>query len=127
MSVDRYVTRDRALAARPPHEEVDVPEWGGRVVVRGLTLGERRELLARYPELLERGGADPVRLNDFLLDLLLMTVLGGDGQRLFSDDDREALMSQPPQVIDRLVQKALELSGLTVTGIQAAQANLAAT
>ena len=85
-----------------PREEVDCPEWGGSVLVRGLTLGELSQLTS--------GGGSTIDLNT---TALVACVIGDDGSPVFTKDDIEALKAKNSVPLMRLVQAINRLSGLT--------------
>jgi hypothetical protein len=106
----RLSIRDRAVAARPyKAETVDVPEWDAVIEVRSLPLGERNEMMgevvdeetgkgdfkAMFPALLIRACYDPET-----------------GERVFAEDDAATINGFDSQVVDRVAEVALKLSGL---------------
>lgn len=84
------------------YADVDCPEWGGSVRVRGLTAGERSSV------------ARKVKAND-QQDLEVSVVIFGtvdqNGDRLFTKNDRDQLKQKSNAVINRIARKILELSG----------------
>lgn len=102
---------DRAaiLAARDDRTElVDVPEWGGRVRMRGFTGTERdgweADIIAA-----ERKGLVP---RDIRVRRVAMCLVDEDGKRLFGDRDMAELGRKNGVVIDRLDDVVLRLSGM---------------
>ena len=102
------LTRDRIFAASDlGREVVECPEWGGSVTVRGMTLGERDRFIAA------------VRNDVQHLPALLVALAAIDaktGERLFSDEDVQALAEKSPVAIERVGAVALRLSGLNPEG-----------
>jgi hypothetical protein len=90
-----------------PSKEVAVPEWGGSVLVRGLTAGERDSF-----ELDLRRDADEGRPRNVRGRLVSLCAVDSDGDRLFTDDDAEALSRLHARPVDRLFAVAARLSGL---------------
>ncbi|WP_329214791.1 phage tail assembly chaperone [Streptomyces sp. NBC_01485] len=94
---------------------VDVPEWGGEVLVRGLTGIERDAYEAGIQQI--RPKPDGSREVVFVRDnarakLLVKCLIDEQGNRLFKDTDAPALGKKAGAVIDRLYDVAAELSGM---------------
>lgn len=105
------LTRDAILAALDlPTETVDVPEWGGSVVVRGLNGTDRDAFEA---EMFQSKGKD-TELNRVNLRsrLLVRTVVGEDGKRLFTDTDIAPLGAKSAVALDRVFGVSMRLSGI---------------
>lgn len=90
-------------------ETVDVPEWGGEVLVRELTSAERDQFEIF---ILERKKQDDYR--GVRAKLLSLTVVNEAGERLFSDDDIEALAQKSASAVDRIFSVAQRLSGFGI-------------
>ena len=84
------------------YADVDCPEWGGSVRVRGLTAGERSSVQRK------------IKVND-QQDLEVTVVIFGtvdqNGDRLFTKNDRDQLKQKSNAVITRIAKRILELSG----------------
>jgi len=92
-------------------EEVDVPEWGGSVLVRGMTGAERDafEVAGRDQR---TGQRRPDALSNVRAKLVARCVVDDDGTRLFTDADVAALGEKSGAAIDRVFAVAARLSGL---------------
>lgn len=102
------LSREAILAARDwKEEEVDVPEWGGTVRVRTITVADRMALQAAYKD-----GADGaiVAPEDVRTRMVALTLVDELGHKLFSFDDIEALNEKNPGVIDRIFAVAARLN-----------------
>src|SRR6516162_5882027 len=87
------LSRDDILkAADNEPEEVDVPEWGGSVLVRG---GRRQ--------------VDPANVR---AKLVARCVIDDDGNRLFTDADVAELGGKSAAAVDRVYAVAARLSGM---------------
>jgi hypothetical protein len=95
--------------------EVDVPEWGGSVLVRGLTGRERDayETSLTTERQTKAGVQRGVDLDNVRAKLIARCVVDEDGQRLFKDQDIAALGAKSAVALNRVYDVALELSGLT--------------
>lgn len=105
------LSKEAILAAQDVTTEVvEVPEWGGSVRVRGLTGSERD---AFEGEVIQRNGKD-VKTNtrNIRARLVVLSVVNGDGSRMFSFHDIEALGEKSARALDRIFAVASKLSGL---------------
>lgn len=102
------LSRNEILAAQDlPREEVRVKEWGGTVIVRGLTGAERD---AYEASLLQGRGV--INYENARAKLLVRCLVDEQGERLFSDADVDILGAKSAAVLDRLFSVAARLSGL---------------
>lgn len=113
------------------HEVVEVPEWdSAKVIVRALSAGDWLEYRRRAVQQVqtariaaglsphaEEGQSDPA-LDIFSTPLyafvLARTLFEPPGLRIFTDDDVPELTEAYSPVHDRLVARALELSGVAL-------------
>jgi len=106
--------RETILALKMPMEAVDVPQLGGSVTVRGLTVGERTEI-----EVAGNKGQQ----GKFRSMLLARCIVGDDGKRLFADADEAAIERLPAKPLERLFEAALRLSGYSADEADALEKN----
>lgn len=110
------LTRDAILAARTlPREIVATPEWGGEVMVQGLSARGRDAFEAAIVEI--RGQKRIFHLEDLRARLVALTVVDEAGQALFSEADIRELGQLSAVPIQRIFDVAQRLSGLTQTDI----------
>ncbi|HEV8639646.1 MAG TPA: hypothetical protein VGV13_00930 [Methylomirabilota bacterium] len=105
------LTRDAILAAPDlATERVQLPEWGGEVLVRGLTAQERDEFdLSCF----EGAGRDRrANFANLRARLGARTIVDEAGARLFTDADVAALGGKSGAALDRIYEVAQRLSGL---------------
>ena len=113
------------------HEVMEVPEWdSAKVIVRALSAGDWLEYRHRALQQVEaariaaglspqavEGQSEPA-LDIFSTPLyafvLARTLFEPPGQRIFTDDDVPELTEAYSPVHDRLVARALELSGVAL-------------
>lgn len=113
------LSRDQILAADDlPAEEVDVPEWGGTVLVRGMTGAERDKFEMRM--YLDRDKLDesPVRAR-----VVAWCTLDEDGKPLFTQKDVEWLAGKSGAALDRIFSVAQRLSRVDEKAAKAAEEN----
>ena len=110
------LTRDEILGAEDRQTlEVPVPEWGGSVLVRGLSGTERdqyEESLIRWRAGKGRNVAAVPALNNARAKLVSLAVVNEDGERLFTDRDVAALGEKSAVALERVFDVAGKLSGL---------------
>ena len=92
-------------------EVVNIPEWGGDVVVRCLT-GEERDELEKLTFKEKSDGTREIDLQNFRAKLISLCVVDENGQRMFSSEDALLLSKKSAKAIDRVFVAAEKLSGL---------------
>lgn len=117
--MSKVLTRADVLAAPSVGcELIEVPEWGGAVWVRGLTVRQRN---AYVDSIHEPGpGGAPRRVADWMERLVAMCVVASDTDPtpMFTPGE---LADKPPVVLDRLFKAASRLSGFDLEPEQAAK------
>jgi hypothetical protein len=104
------LTREQILAARrdrKPHR-FEVPEWGGDVFIRVLSAKDQMVL---------SDGVDP---KETPVKVLCYSLVNEDGERLFSDEDFEALADMDWPVIMRVFTESAKLNGLSTKELEKA-------
>ena len=121
-----YLSRDGILAAKDMEtEDVDVPAWGGRVRVRGMTGSERDAFEAAL--LNNKGQADKRYLLNFRAKLVVLCVVDEEGNRLFADADVGLLGKKSASAIELVFDVARRLSGMSQADVEEMEANLSET
>lgn len=118
------LTKDQILDADDLQSQVvPVPEWGGSVLIRGMTGIERDA----FEESLLKGKGKNTKVNmqNIRAKLVAHSVVNGDGERMFSDADVRALGQKSAAALDRIFDVAQELSGITKADVEELAANLA--
>lgn len=106
-----FLTKDQILQANDlPFEDVEVPEWGGKVRVRALTGAERDAFEASI--VVRKGNRAELNPVNMRAKLVALTIVDENGNRIFSDSDIEALGRKSASALDRVFQVAQRLSGL---------------
>lgn len=103
--MNEFLKREAILARQDlPFEDVEVPEWGGTLRICGLSgdaaieYGSRR--LTDNPK------------DNYMADLLALTIVDKDFKPLFTSQDVEALGKKSARVLRRLTLIATRLSGM---------------
>jgi len=106
------LNKDQILKADDlPFKDVEVPEWGGTVRVRAMTGAERESFEAAIYDM--SGEKAKFLRQDFRAKLLCRTIVDEQNKRLFSESDIAALSAKSAKVLDRLMEVAQGLSGLS--------------
>ncbi len=109
----KVLTREDILEAKDEvHQWVDIPEWGGSVVVKGMTGKQRGTFEAALTSTKTKDRQE--NWKRFRAAMLVMCCYDGDGpkaQRIFRKQDIELLNEKSAVPLDRLFQVAQDLSG----------------
>ena len=87
-------------------EVVKVPEWGGDVMVKGLSLADKDEWA---DSILTDGKAN---MKGATARLCALCICGEDGKPMFSSTDITSLQAKSAKALDRVFQVAQRLSGI---------------
>lgn len=121
-----YLDRDAILKASAlKTEDVPVPEWGGSVLVRELRGRERDEFEASLA--VQRGRQMVPDVENMRAKLVALTVVGEDGEPVFTRQDVAALGELSAAALDRVFEVASRLSGLNQDAVEEKAKNSAAT
>lgn len=103
-----FLSKDDILKADDlPVEEVDVPEWGGTVRVRGLTGTERD----RFEFQMAAARKDPSK-SQVRAEIVGRCMVDEDGKRLFTDHEIVKLGTKSGAALDRVFDVVRDLSGM---------------
>lgn len=104
--LDRQAIFDAADIAK---EKVAVPEWGGEVMVYGLTAGEKD---AYEDGMINTSKKSKVTLMGATARLCAMCIRDEKGNRIFTDADVAALGKKSSAAMERISKVAQKLSGM---------------
>lgn len=111
------LTRDAILGATDIEtRSVEVPEWGGYVLVRGLTGRERDSFEQSLIE--TKGRNQKANLTNLRGKLVQLSVVNDAGAKVFSREDVDALSKKSTKALQRIVDVAQELSGLSEDDVE---------
>lgn len=112
--------REKILNAKDIGEKlVEIPEWGVTVKVKGLTGAQRARLFTSNSA--SPSAADIERV---YVDLVILTTYDPEtDEPIFQPADRDMLSQKSGAALDKIVQTALELSGLAPGSLRAAEKN----
>lgn len=103
--------RDQILASDDIAKQlVEVPEWGLTVEVRGMTGADRSSILANALD-------SQTGLVDFRVmypEIVIAAVYDPEtGERVFTANDRDAILTKSATALDKVAQVAMSVGGLT--------------
>lgn len=106
-------------------EAVDVPEWGGAIILRELSAREQSDLTMRRKALTE--DTDINAGVALMVRYIAYAWINEDGTHVLGEDDMDALLDQPVSVLKAISDVALRLSGDMPEAAAEAKKNLSAT
>lgn len=112
-----YLTKQAILdSVDIGYEDVEVPEWGGIVRIRGLS-GDERD---RYEQSLVKFSGSNMQptFSGARARLVAWSIVDGDGNRIFSDREIKLLGAKSAHALERVYEAARKLSGLTEEDIE---------
>jgi hypothetical protein len=102
--------RDQILAVQDiPTQIVEVPEWGVKIEVRGMTGAERTRIM-------DKATADAGEMNLQMIYPEIVIATSFDpltGEQVFVPEDRDILLSKSATALDRVAMVGMRLSGFT--------------
>lgn len=114
------LSRDAILAAQDlQREQVDVPEWGGAVLVSAMT-GAQRDA---WEQAIAGGPGGKVDLANVRARLVAACLVDEGGTPLFSAADLAALGAKSAAALERCVKVAQRLNRLTDDALEQARGN----
>lgn len=112
------LSRDAILNAKDrATKDVDVPEWGGSVRVRTMSGTERDNWEGTIAAMTDKSGK-LTKFDNLRAKLVALTVVDGEGNRLFKDDDIKALGKKSAAALDRVFAAAQSLNGMSNADIE---------
>ena len=120
MTTPHYLTREEILNARDrKSREVPAPEWGGTLLVRGLSGSERDQFEIMTAVRRSDDAEDNLKhLRGLLASMTIVLPVDPDDEskgyvRVFSEDDVVALGEKSARPLDLVFEVAASLSGIS--------------
>lgn len=98
----KYLGKDLILGAQLKTKEVEVPEWGGSLLISESSLATMQEISDLRTE---DKSASEISAFWFVLH-----VVDEDGERVFSKDDIPALLGKSSEVLQRVTREIIDFS-----------------
>ncbi len=111
------LTKDAILKSKDLKiEKVDVPEWGGHVLIGTMPGTERDDFEAETYQM--KGKDVTVNRRNFRARLLYRTICDEQGNPIFTRKDVDALGSKSSKALDRCFSVAQKLNGLGAEDVE---------
>ena len=108
------LTRDLILRATDiKNTRIDVPEWGGSILVRGMNALQRDTMMKSIDP-----KQDPVPDSQLKAYLCAHCIVDDLGNSLFTDADIELLQQKNPLALDRVANEILRRSCIGVDAVE---------
>lgn len=113
--------KDKALARRGQRQlqKVEMPDWGEPVYIKGMSAAEKDDFEAAQVSLNAKGKA----LHNFRARLVVATACDEQGNRVFSDEDVDALGELPAKDVAKLFDVATKLNGMSKEDVEDLEKN----
>jgi hypothetical protein len=104
------LNREKLLKAKVdvPRETVDLPEFKGSVIIKGLTGKEQ----SAFHKLIRTKGAQ-VDEETFTAKLVVLCMVDDKGERMLKDHEWELVYDWPTSVYNRITAAAMRVNGLS--------------
>jgi hypothetical protein len=102
--------RDKILAAADiPSEVITIPEWSVDILVKGMSAGERLHLQkVSYDQ-----ATGQVHMEKMYPDIVVSCCHDPEsGEPIFTDADKDAILSKSSAAVEKIAEVGLRLSGL---------------
>jgi hypothetical protein len=124
--MSKYLTRDRILAVQDfATEVVDVPEWGGQVLVRELSASEVEKI--GFDMATPDGGIDARKARGIMAQVVAWATIDEGNEPIFTKNDLRELGKKSYPAIQRIASTIMRLSGLSAEEKEEAEAEGAET
>jgi len=100
-------------------EEVEVPEWGGTVGIKGMTGAQRDDFESSL--FVGEGKNRKQNMTNLRARLVGMTLVGEDGNRLFTDAEIKQLSGKSAAALSRCFEVAQRLNGMEAKAVEEAK------
>jgi len=104
-------------------DSVSVPELGGTIGIRRLSYADAVDLA----DAAKHADGSTAGQERFMVDLVISCTCDAQGERLFGDDDADAVRRLPATALQRIADAALRVNGLHAEAIEDAEGNFAET
>lgn len=109
--ITKMLTKDMIIAVNDIHtERVEVPEWGGHVFVRTMSLGDKKRYEAELYEIDDKGKVKIKSDGDYKAVMLASCVCNEKGEKLFTMKDIQAISEKSAAPIERILEVANKMN-----------------
>lgn len=116
------LTKEQIMAAVDLEvEEVEVPQWGGSVLVKPLTARQRGLLTSQIVD--QRKDGRRLKLEEIQIRTCALALVDPEGRRLFDDASMRDLARKSSAALQIVFEAAQRLSGLSDEEVEELQGN----
>lgn len=98
-------------------EEVEVPEWGGSVLIRSLT-GEQRDEYETSMFTMKKDGSPSANMANVRARLAMLCIVNEDGEQMFNKNDIKLLGRKSAVALERVNGAAQKLNAISDEDIE---------
>lgn len=114
------LTRDSILEMNDrATQEVDVPEWGGTVIIREWSLPER----GAFVEVMEKRSSGEMSMGDAMALCVVLSVVDESGSRIFTDKDVAPISRKSGKAAERIFSAAMALNMVSKKEVEKLEGN----
>ena len=97
------------------HEALEIPEWGGEILVRGFTAAERDEYEQSLIDARRVGNETQIKMvsENAKARAAVKCIVNDEGERIFTDADADVLGQKSAKALNRIMEKIQNLSGMS--------------
>lgn len=105
------LNKDQIFAAQDLQVSyIDIPEWGGQIKVKEMSAADRIEF--------EKQQSSDLKPSEMIVRLVLMTCVDDNNQRIFSNDDLQALEQKSPSILLKIFNESMKINILNSEKIE---------
>lgn len=106
------LTKEQLLkTVKRPSVKVEMPEFGGEILLRGISAGELMTFQKSIEKPSKKNGEFEIDRETFGPKLLVRCIVDKDGNRVFADEEWESFNGWPVSAFQRATAAALKLNG----------------
>ena len=102
-------------------QTMTIPEWGGEVIIRTMTEAERSKIEASVIQ--QNGSNQSVNMERYKVKVVVASLVDEEGKRLFTQKNIDALRQKSARPINRIVNAAQKLNGISDDDVEELMGN----
>ena len=102
-------------------QTMTIPEWGGEVIIRTMTEADRSKIEASVIQ--QNGSNQSVNMERYKVKIVVASLVDEEGKRLFTQKSIDALRQKSARPINRIVNAAQKLNGISDDDVEELMGN----
>ena len=102
-------------------QTMTIPEWGGEVIIRTMTEADRSKIEASVIQ--QNGSNQSVNMERYKVKIVVASLVDEEGKRLFTQKNIDALRQKSARPINRIVNAAQKLNGISDDDVEELMGN----